>query len=60
MSKYPAKSPAFDHIYQLEEFSSGRALRVWNALGAHPAVESGVLESECRAVLQSFFKNRRK
>ena len=29
-------------------------------LGAHPAVESGVLESECRAVLQSFFKNRRK
>ena len=39
MSKYPAKSPASDHIYQLEEFSSGRGARVWKALGAHPAAD---------------------
>ena len=28
-------------------------------LGAHPVVEGGVLEAECRELLQSFFKNRR-
>lgn len=28
-------------------------------LGAHPTVESGVLENECREVLQTFFKKRR-
>lgn len=28
-------------------------------LGAHPAVEGGVLEDECRELLQSFFRARR-
>ena len=28
-------------------------------LGAHPVVESGVLEAECRAILQDFFRARR-
>ena len=29
-------------------------------LGAHPEVTTGVLEAECRTVLQDFFKNCRK
>lgn len=29
-------------------------------LGSRPAVEYGLLEAECKAVLQDFFKNRRK
>ena len=29
-------------------------------LGSSPAVTAGVLEAECRAILQEFFRNRRK
>ena len=29
-------------------------------LGSAPAVTAGVLEAECRAILQDFFRNRRK
>ena len=29
-------------------------------LGSRPSVECGLLEAECKAVLQDFFKNRRK
>ena len=51
-------------VYGTKDATAGAMGSVLNLprypLGARPAVTGGVLEDECRAILQEFFKKRRK
>ena len=51
-------------VYGAKDATAGAMGSVLNLprypLGAHPTVEGGLLEDECREVLQSFFRRRRK